>query len=106
LPETKTVQLKSSTKKRLDSLGTKGDTYDRIIRRLIAFFESSNGAVSGLNNNGRALMANNLGNSGRMFFNGGIKKNNSNNTAKKPLKQVQATETQVAIATAKGGNET
>jgi hypothetical protein len=30
-----TIQIKSSTKRRLQKLGRKGDTYDDIVRRLI-----------------------------------------------------------------------
>jgi hypothetical protein len=31
----RTIQVKNDTKRRLDSLGRKGDTYDAIIRKLI-----------------------------------------------------------------------
>lgn len=39
MPDAKTIQVRSSTKRQLDRLGTKGDTYDTIIRKLILFFE-------------------------------------------------------------------
>lgn len=39
MTDAKTIQVRSSTKRQLDRLGTKGDTYDAIIRKLIAFFE-------------------------------------------------------------------
>jgi len=40
LTDAKTIQVRSNTKKQLDRLGAKGDTYDAIIARLIVFFDS------------------------------------------------------------------
>jgi len=68
LPDAKTIQVRSSTKRRLDRLGGKGDTYDAIIRKLIVFFERRS------------------------------KNNNFNNPPEKSHEQVQATRTRVAIA--------
>jgi len=42
LPNAKTIQVRPETKRQLDKLGAKGDTYDAIIRKLIVFFERSN----------------------------------------------------------------
>lgn len=84
MPDAKTIQVRSSTKKRLDRLGAKGDTYDEIIRKLIAFFEKSNGAANHLNINGRNLHGNHLGNSGVTLLNGSSKKDDRSDTREKP----------------------
>ena len=42
MPNAKTIQVRPETKRQLDKLGAKGDTYDAIIRKLIVFFERSN----------------------------------------------------------------
>jgi len=42
--EVKTIQVHEDTKLKLDDLGSKGDTYDQIIRRLIAFYEKKQSA--------------------------------------------------------------
>ena len=39
---TVTIRVKVETKKRLDEIGKKGDTYDDIIRRLLEYYEKSN----------------------------------------------------------------
>jgi len=39
LGQAKTIQIKSDTKRRLDELGKKGETYDAIIRKLLATYE-------------------------------------------------------------------
>lgn len=40
--EAKTIQVRRDTKLKLDGLGAKGETYDQIIKRLIAFYEKCN----------------------------------------------------------------
>ena len=40
LPRVRTIQVRNDTKRRLDLLGRKGDTYDAIIRRLIEQYAS------------------------------------------------------------------
>lgn len=38
LGKVRTIQVKDETKRRLDSLGRKGDTYDDVIRKLITSY--------------------------------------------------------------------
>jgi len=41
LSEVKTIQIKTETKRRLDKLGRKGETYDAIIRKLINSYQKN-----------------------------------------------------------------
>ena len=41
LNEASTIQLKRQTKRRLDELGRKGETYDDIVRELIRVYEKT-----------------------------------------------------------------
>lgn len=45
LDRVKTIQVKSDTKVKLDSIGRKGDTYDVIIRKLIEIYLTRSGTV-------------------------------------------------------------
>jgi len=42
LNNARTIQVKASTKRKLDELGRKGDTYDKIISELVKFYEDKN----------------------------------------------------------------
>ena len=46
MDKVKTIQVKADTKRKLDSIGRKGDTYDTIIRKLIETYLTVSGPFS------------------------------------------------------------
>ena len=48
LNRVKTIQIRNDTKRRLDLLGRKGDTYDAVIRRLIDHYAGIGRGISSL----------------------------------------------------------
>jgi hypothetical protein len=48
LPRVRTIQVRNDTKRRLDLLGRKGDTYDAVIRRLIDHYAGTGRGISSL----------------------------------------------------------
>lgn len=48
LPRVRTIQVRNDTKRKLDLLGRKGDTYDAVIRRLIDHYAGTGRGISSL----------------------------------------------------------